>query len=53
MIKKNLLPSFNKIQKKIKFLTKPNNINKVLMLIGILLLLFLVHKLFYDVLVCP
>lgn len=48
MIKKKLLPSFNKIQKKIKFLTKPNNINKVLMLIGILLLLFLVHKLFLS-----
>ena len=43
----NLL-SVDKLSKKIKFLTKPSNINKVLFLLGFLLVLFLVHKHFLS-----
>lgn len=38
----------NKIQKKLKFLSKPKNVNKVLLLVGILLVLFVVHKYFLS-----
>ena len=40
--------SVDKMTKKFKFLTKPSNINKVLFLLGFLLVLFLVHKHFLS-----
>ena len=40
--------SMKKIQKKISFLMKPNNLNKVLFLVGILLVLYLLHRKFLS-----
>lgn len=40
--------SLNKIQKKISFLLKPKNLNKVLFLVGILLVLYLLHRHFLN-----
>ena len=40
--------SVDKMTKKFRFLTKPSNINKVLFLLGFLLVLFLVHKHFLS-----
>ena len=40
-----MLP-IDKMIKKLKFITKANNINKVLFLLGFLLVLFLIHKQF-------
>lgn len=50
MAKKSILDmfSFKNVEKKIKFLTKPNNINKVLILVGVLLALYLLHKHFLS-----
>ena len=40
--------SIKKFQKKIQFLTKPKNINKVLFLVGVLIVLFLIHKFYLS-----
>ena len=40
---KSMFPSFKKVQQKMNFLMKPNNMNKVLILLAILLVLYLVH----------
>ena len=40
--------SINKLQKKIKFLTKSSNINKVLLLVGVLIILFMLHKFYLS-----
>jgi protein disulfide-isomerase-like protein len=40
--------SLNKIQKKISFLLKPKNLNKVLFLVGILLVLYMLHRHFLN-----
>ena len=43
------IPTFvNKLIKKFKFLTKPNNLNKVLILLGVLLILFFIHKFYLS-----
>ena len=42
-LKKKSISSLTKLQKKFTFLTKPKNFNKVLVLVGFLILLFLVH----------
>ena len=36
--------SLNKMTKKIKFLTKPNNFKKVIFLVGFLIVLFMIYK---------
>ena len=36
--------SLDKVTKKLKFLSKPNNIKKVLILLGVLLVLFAIYK---------
>ena len=36
--------SLDKVMKKLKFLSKPNNINKVLILVAVLLVLYMVHS---------
>ena len=38
----------NKSIKKLKFMTKPNNLNKVLILVGVLLVLFFVHRFYLS-----
>jgi protein disulfide-isomerase-like protein len=40
--------SLNKIKKNIMFMLKPNNIKKVLLLVGVLIVLFLLHKQFFN-----
>ena len=40
--------SMNTLQKKFTFLTKPKNINKVLFLVGILIILFMLHKFYLS-----
>lgn len=43
------MPSFvNKLIKKLKFMTKTNNLNKVLMLVGVLLGLFFIHRFYLS-----
>ena len=37
-----------KLQKKITFLTKPKNFNKVLVLVGLLIVLYLIHRFFLS-----
>ncbi len=50
MAKKSLASMFslNTLKKKFTFLTRPKNINKVLFLVGILIVLFMLHKFYLS-----